>query len=162
MPSPALRLRLLRSVLTVLREWTLSALAQRMGTSATSASLILGGVLTSEQTASINQGIKDKIISAATRYMTKVRRLALSQGHTEPVYRDFKELEDTLQLAFDLLDVHGCGFLDKDQCARLFEELNEYRTLPKISKEAYDCIFYELDDSHDFKINKMYSMPWRI
>lgn len=63
--------------------------------------------------------------------------------------------EDTLQLAFDLLDVHGCGFLDKDQCAELFEELNKYRSLPKISKEDYDCIFYELDDSHDFKINKV-------
>lgn len=96
LPSPALRLRLLRSVLTVLREWTLAALAQRMGTSASGASLILGGVLTSEQTASINQGIKDKIISAATRYMTDVRRLALSQGLTEPVYRGFKELEEML------------------------------------------------------------------
>lgn len=63
--------------------------------------------------------------------------------------------KDTLQTAFDLLDVHGCGFLDKGECAQLFEELNKYRTLPNISKEDYDCIFYELDDSHDFKINKV-------
>ena len=56
LPSPALRLRLPRSVLSVLREWILSTPAQRMGTSATGASLILRGVLTSEQTASINQG----------------------------------------------------------------------------------------------------------
>eukprot|EP01018_Ginkgo_biloba_P001309 Gb_24664 [translate_table: standard] len=96
LPSPALRVRLLRSVLTVLREWTISALAHRMGTSASGASLILGGMLTSEQTASINQGIKDKITSAANRYMTEVRRLALPQGLTEPVYRGFKELEEML------------------------------------------------------------------
>nr|ATG70803.1 ATCCH1 fatty acid oxygenation upregulated 2 [Juniperus scopulorum] len=60
----------------------------------------------------------------------------------------------TLETAFTLLDENKCGFLDKDQCAELFQALNMYRTLPKISKEDFDCIFYELDDSHDFKINK--------
>ncbi|KAH9330238.1 hypothetical protein KI387_002346, partial [Taxus chinensis] len=60
----------------------------------------------------------------------------------------------TLQTAFTLLDVNGRGFLDKEQCAQLFEALNKYRTLPNISKEDFDSIFFELDDSHDFQINE--------
>lgn len=47
-PQPlSLKLRLLRSVLTVLREWAMSVYAQRMGTS--------------------KQGVRDKITSAANR-----------------------------------------------------------------------------------------------
>ncbi|KAL2937768.1 Two pore calcium channel protein 1 [Bienertia sinuspersici] len=49
--------------------------------------------------------------------------------------------------------LQNVGYLNKDQCLRLFEELNKYRTLPKISKEDFELIFDELDDSHDFKIN---------
>lgn len=45
--SLGLKLRLLRSVLTVLREWAMSVYAQRMGTS--------------------KQGVRDKITSAANR-----------------------------------------------------------------------------------------------
>ncbi|EPS65461.1 hypothetical protein M569_09313, partial [Genlisea aurea] len=45
------------------------------------------------------------------------------------------------------------GYINKDQCIRLLEELNKYRTLPKISREDFELIFYELDDSHDVKIN---------
>ncbi|XP_057455509.1 two pore calcium channel protein 1 [Lotus japonicus] len=56
--------------------------------------------------------------------------------------------------AFDLLDTHNAGLLNKDQCIRLFEELNKYRTLPNISREEFELIFDELDDSHDVKINK--------
>jgi hypothetical protein len=67
LPSPNLRLRLLRSVLVVIREWAMSVFAQRMGTSAAGASLILGGSFSVEQTAVINQGIRDKITSAANR-----------------------------------------------------------------------------------------------
>lgn len=67
LPSPKLRLRLLRSVLVVLREWAMSVFAQRIGTSATGASLILGGTFSLEQTAVINQGVRDKITSAANR-----------------------------------------------------------------------------------------------
>lgn len=67
LPSPNLRLRLLRSVLVVLREWAMSLFAQRMGTSATGASLILGGTFSLEQTSGINQGVRDKISSAANR-----------------------------------------------------------------------------------------------
>ncbi|KAM7254750.1 hypothetical protein ACFE04_019991 [Oxalis oulophora] len=95
-PSPSLRLRLLRSVLVVLREWAMAALAQKMGTSAVGASLILGGTFSLEQTNVMNKGIRDKITSAANRFMTEVRRLALPQSRTEPVYRGFRELEESL------------------------------------------------------------------
>ncbi|KAB1205824.1 hypothetical protein CJ030_MR7G027991 [Morella rubra] len=100
LPSPKLRLRLLRSVLVVLREWAMSVFAQRIGTSATGASLILGGTFSLEQTAVINQGVRDKITSAANRYMTEVRRLALPQSQTEAVYRGFRELEESLISSF--------------------------------------------------------------
>ncbi|KAK2370612.1 two pore calcium channel protein [Trifolium repens] len=59
-----------------------------------------------------------------------------------------------LEKAFNLLDTHSVGYLKKDQCIRLFEEVNKYRTLPKISNEEFELIFDELDDTHDVKINK--------
>ncbi|KAF7808616.1 nuclear pore complex protein NUP155 [Senna tora] len=95
LPSPNLRLRMLRSVLVVLREWAMSVVAQRIGTSPTGASLILSGGFSLERTV-VNQGARDKIASAANRYMTEVRRLALPQSQTEAVYRGFKELEESL------------------------------------------------------------------
>ncbi|KAE8686509.1 Two pore calcium channel protein 1 [Hibiscus syriacus] len=55
--------------------------------------------------------------------------------------------------AFDLIDDYNVGFLNKEQCIHLFEELNNYRSLPKISREEFELIFDELDDSRDFKIN---------
>ncbi|KAI3718455.1 hypothetical protein L6452_19327 [Arctium lappa] len=55
--------------------------------------------------------------------------------------------------AFDLIDDNAVGTLDKEQCIQLFEELNKYRTLPKISKDDFELIFDALDDSRDFKIN---------
>ncbi|KAK4784011.1 hypothetical protein SAY86_018379 [Trapa natans] len=58
-----------------------------------------------------------------------------------------------LAKAFNLIDQENAGFLNKKQCIFLFEELNKYRTLPKISREEFEFIFDELDDSHDFKIN---------
>ncbi|KAL3631549.1 mitochondrial thiamine pyrophosphate transporter [Castilleja foliolosa] len=58
-----------------------------------------------------------------------------------------------LKKAFNLIDNENLGHLNKDQCIRLFEELNKYRTLPKISREDFELIFDELDDSHDVKIN---------
>ncbi|XP_022733067.1 nuclear pore complex protein NUP155-like isoform X2 [Durio zibethinus] len=100
LPSPTLRLRLLRSVLVVLREWAMSVFAQRMGTSATDASLILGGAFSPEQTTVLNRGIRDKITSAANRYMTELRRLALPQDRTEAVYRGLRELEESLVSPF--------------------------------------------------------------
>ncbi|XP_058181474.1 nuclear pore complex protein NUP155 isoform X1 [Rhododendron vialii] len=102
LPSPNLRLRLLRSVLVVLHEWAMSVFAQRMNTSTTGASLILGGTFSVDQTIIFSQGIRDKIISAANRYMTEVRRLALPQNHTEAVYRGFRELEESLLTPFSL------------------------------------------------------------
>ncbi|GAB4828698.1 hypothetical protein Ancab_018363 [Ancistrocladus abbreviatus] len=98
--SPTLRLRLLRSVLTLLREWAMSVLAQRIGTSSAGASLIIGGTFSLDQTAVINQGIRDKITSAANRYMTEVKRLPLPQSQTEAVYRGFRELEESLLSPF--------------------------------------------------------------
>ncbi|XP_031474230.1 two pore calcium channel protein 1A [Nymphaea colorata] len=58
-----------------------------------------------------------------------------------------------LSLAFKLIDDQKRGFIDKDQCIHLLEELTKYRTLPRISREDFEYIFYELDDSGDFKIN---------
>lgn len=55
--------------------------------------------------------------------------------------------------AFRLIDSNNRVYLDKEQCMRLFEELNKYRTLPKISKEDFGLIFDELDDSGDFEID---------
>ncbi|KAE8719630.1 NUP155 protein [Hibiscus syriacus] len=63
--SSNLRLHLLRSVQVVLREWAMSVFAQRMGTTAVGASLILGGTFSPEQTMVLNQGVRDKITSAA-------------------------------------------------------------------------------------------------
>ncbi|XP_042433296.1 two pore calcium channel protein 1 [Zingiber officinale] len=59
--------------------------------------------------------------------------------------------KNILEKAFNLINVSG--YLNKQQCSHLFEELNEYRSLPKISKEDFELIFEELDDSGDFKIN---------
>ncbi|XP_021899922.1 two pore calcium channel protein 1 [Carica papaya] len=59
----------------------------------------------------------------------------------------------TLEKAFNVIDIHNAGYINKEQCLHLFEELAKYRTLPKISKEEFGLIFDELDDSHDFKIN---------
>lgn len=58
-----------------------------------------------------------------------------------------------LEKAFNIIDKQNVGFLNKDQCICLFEELNKYRTLPNMSREEFELIFDELDDSHDFKIN---------
>ncbi|CAA0819904.1 Two pore calcium channel protein 1 [Striga hermonthica] len=65
-----------------------------------------------------------------------------------------------LKKAFNLIDNQNLGFLDKDQCIRLFEELNKYRTLPKISREDFELIFYELDDSHDVKVASSTPFPF--
>ncbi|KAK1262980.1 hypothetical protein QJS04_geneDACA012013 [Acorus gramineus] len=93
-PSPSLRLRLLRSVLVILREWAMSELAHKMGTTGAGASLVLGGTLT--QRAVINQGVRDKMAKAVNRYMTEVHRLSLPQSQTDDVYQGFKELEEKL------------------------------------------------------------------
>ncbi|KAI3696314.1 hypothetical protein L1987_79326 [Smallanthus sonchifolius] len=98
--SPTLKLRLLRVVLVVLGEWAGSISARRMGSSPIGASLVLRGTLSLDQRTAINHGIRDKITSAANRYMTEVRRLALLQSQTEAVYRGFKDLEASLLTSF--------------------------------------------------------------
>ncbi|KAJ0717945.1 putative nucleoporin, nucleoporin, nucleoporin, subdomain 1 [Helianthus annuus] len=94
--SPTLKLRLLRSVLVVLREWAVSTSARGMGSSPIGTSLILRGTFSMDQRTAISHGVRDKIASAANRYMTEVRRLALPQSQTDAVYRGFKELEESL------------------------------------------------------------------
>ncbi|KAF3572134.1 hypothetical protein F2Q69_00063350 [Brassica cretica] len=108
-PSPNLRIRLLRSVLVVLLEWAMSVLSDRMGRSPTRSSLmILGGSFAHENKAVRNQGVRDKIANAANRqvslchlkYMTEVRRLTLPPTKTESVYAGFKELDESLITPF--------------------------------------------------------------
>ncbi|KAL9994557.1 putative nucleoporin, nucleoporin, nucleoporin, subdomain 1 [Helianthus debilis subsp. tardiflorus] len=94
--SPTLKLRLLRSVLVVLREWAVSTSARGLGSSPIGTSLILRGTFSMDQRTAISHGVRDKIASAANRYMTEVRRLALPQSQTDAVYRGFKELEESL------------------------------------------------------------------
>ncbi|KAJ1284774.1 hypothetical protein BS78_03G230800 [Paspalum vaginatum] len=57
-----------------------------------------------------------------------------------------------LQKAFDLIDTNGQGYLNKEQCISLLDELNKYRSLPKTSREDFELIFAELDRSGDFKV----------
>ncbi|KAI0494950.1 hypothetical protein KFK09_025096 [Dendrobium nobile] len=95
-PSQNLRLRLLRSVLVVLREWVMLVLADKPGTTTTGASFMFGGASALEKTSILQKGIRDKIASATNRYMTEVRRLALPQSQIEPIYQGFKELEEKL------------------------------------------------------------------
>ncbi|KAL8150748.1 hypothetical protein V2J09_020556 [Rumex salicifolius] len=94
--SSVLRLRLLHSVLVVLREWALSIFAQRMGTSAIGASLMLAGTFSLEQASFVNQGVRDRVTSAANRYMTEVKRLPLPESEKNAVYRGFRDLEESL------------------------------------------------------------------
>lgn len=95
-PSLNLKLRLLRSVLVILREWGMSVIAHKLGTTTAGASFFLDGTFSLNQTGSSNQGVRDKIISLANRYMTEVRRLNLPQNQTENVYRGFRDLEEKL------------------------------------------------------------------
>ncbi|CAN6307475.1 unnamed protein product [Urochloa humidicola] len=96
MPSLNLKLRLLRSVLAILREWGMSVIAHRLGTANAAASFFFDGTFSLNQTGTANQGAGDKIISLANRYMTEVRRLNLPHNQTENVYRGFRELEEKL------------------------------------------------------------------
>ncbi|WVZ69278.1 hypothetical protein U9M48_018091 [Paspalum notatum var. saurae] len=60
--------------------------------------------------------------------------------------------KNILQKAFDLIDTNGQGYLNKEQCISLLDELNKYRSLPKTSREDFELIFAELDRSGDFKV----------
>eukprot|EP00246_Nothoceros_aenigmaticus_P009159 TRINITY_DN244_c0_g1_i3.p1 TRINITY_DN244_c0_g1~~TRINITY_DN244_c0_g1_i3.p1 ORF type:complete len:509 (-),score=73.26 TRINITY_DN244_c0_g1_i3:978-2504(-) len=65
-----------------------------------------------------------------------------------------KKRVEILDKAFDLLDTQKKGFLDVGQCAKLIHQLNSYRTLPNVAEEDMLNVFYALDDSGDFKINR--------
>ncbi|XBH86278.1 hypothetical protein VPH35_073977 [Triticum aestivum] len=95
-PSLNLKLRLLRSVLAILREWGMSVIAHKLGTTTAGASFFLDGTFSLNQTGSLQKGVRDKIISLANRYMTEVRRLNLPQSQTDNVYRGFRDLEEKL------------------------------------------------------------------
>ncbi|KAI3942645.1 hypothetical protein MKW98_014232 [Papaver atlanticum] len=58
-----------------------------------------------------------------------------------------------LTKAFNLIDTYMESMITKGQLSRLIEELNKFRSLPKIENEEVDHIFKELDDSQDLKIN---------
>ncbi|CAM0882103.1 unnamed protein product [Alopecurus aequalis] len=73
------------------------------------------------------------------------------------IYDSFKEQVDSirksiLQKAFGLIDTAGQGYLNREQCISLLNELNKYRSLPKTSREDFEFIFSELDRSGDFKV----------
>ncbi|RID57646.1 hypothetical protein BRARA_F01007 [Brassica rapa] len=78
----------------------MSVLSDRMGSSPARSSLILGGSFAHENKAVVNQGARDKIASAANRYMTEVRRLTLPPTMTESVYAGFKKLDESLLSPF--------------------------------------------------------------
>ncbi|CAH8252845.1 unnamed protein product [Arabidopsis lyrata] len=110
-PPPNPRILLIHSVIVVLREWAMSVLSDRMGSSPTRSSLILGGSFVLENKAALNQGARDKIANAGNkqvclchfgsiRYMTEVRRLARPPNKTENVYAGFKELDESLSSPF--------------------------------------------------------------
>jgi two pore calcium channel protein len=60
--------------------------------------------------------------------------------------------KNILQKAFGLIDTAGQGYLNREQCISLLNELNKYRSLPKTSREDFELIFTELDRSGDFKV----------
>ncbi|KAL3691956.1 hypothetical protein R1sor_005607 [Riccia sorocarpa] len=95
LPSPPLRLQMLRSVQYVMREWAQQVLTEQNG-STLGGNLLIGGSVSPRQTGSLNRGVKDKLCTAANRYMTEVRRLAMPQSQLESVSRGFQELEEML------------------------------------------------------------------
>lgn len=67
MSSLNLKLRLLRSVLAILREWGMSVIAHRVGTASTGAPFFYDGTFSLNKTGTANQSVRDKIISLANR-----------------------------------------------------------------------------------------------
>lgn len=63
LPKPSLRLRILRSVLTVMREWANTVLSTRMGSGVSGGFLLFGGA----ELGLGNQGMRDKLASTANR-----------------------------------------------------------------------------------------------
>ncbi|CAM0882105.1 unnamed protein product [Alopecurus aequalis] len=57
-----------------------------------------------------------------------------------------------LAVIYDSFKEQGQGYLNREQCISLLNELNKYRSLPKTSREDFEFIFSELDRSGDFKV----------
>ncbi|XP_040370436.1 two pore calcium channel protein 1B isoform X2 [Rosa chinensis] len=90
-------------------------------------------------------------------FVTNLILAVVYDSFKSQLVKQVSEMDQTrktiLKKAFHLIEKDNAGYINKDQCIRLFEELNKYRTLPKISREEFELIFDELDDSGDFKIN---------
>ncbi|XP_042971938.1 two pore calcium channel protein 1A-like isoform X1 [Carya illinoinensis] len=90
-------------------------------------------------------------------FVTSLILAVVYDSFKSQLVKQVSEMDSTrrrvLGKAFNLIDKHNRGFIDKEQCVQLFQELNKYRTLPNISAEEFELIFDELDDSQDFKIN---------
>lgn len=63
LPKPSLRLRILRSVLTVMREWANTVLSSRMGSGVSGGFVLFGGA----EVGVSNQGMRDKLATTANR-----------------------------------------------------------------------------------------------
>ncbi|KAM1413183.1 hypothetical protein ACFXTO_025812 [Malus domestica] len=90
-------------------------------------------------------------------FVTNLILAVVYDSFKNQLVKQVSEMDQTrkaiLKKAFNLLDKDNVGYLNKDECIQLFEELNKYRTLPKMTREEFQLIFDELDDSGDFKIN---------
>ncbi|XP_040370437.1 two pore calcium channel protein 1B isoform X3 [Rosa chinensis] len=90
-------------------------------------------------------------------FVTNLILAVVYDSFKSQLVKQVSEMDQTrktiLEKAFNLIEQDNAGYINKDQCIRLFEELNKYRTLPKISREEFELIFDELDDSGDIKIN---------
>ncbi|KAJ0986103.1 hypothetical protein J5N97_004459 [Dioscorea zingiberensis] len=96
-------------------------------------------------------------VLVAVYFLTNLILAVVYDGFKSELAKQVSEMDSmrrrVLEKAFSLIDIHKQGHLNKEQCIHLFEELNKYRSLPKTSREDFELIFDELDDSGDFKIN---------
>ncbi|KAB2604397.1 two pore calcium channel protein 1-like [Pyrus ussuriensis x Pyrus communis] len=90
-------------------------------------------------------------------FVTNLILAVVYDSFKNQLVKQVSEMDQTrkaiLKKAFNLLDKDNVGYLNKDECIQLFEELNKYRTLPKMTREEFQLIFDELDDSGDFKLD---------
>ncbi|KAG6548318.1 hypothetical protein Mapa_010184 [Marchantia paleacea] len=96
LPSPPMRLQMLRSVLYVMREWARQVLSEQGGSALGGSLHTIGGNMSPGDSGVLNRGVKDKLCTAANRYMTEVRRLAMPQAQVANVSRGFQDLEEML------------------------------------------------------------------
>ncbi|XP_039117349.1 two pore calcium channel protein 1 [Dioscorea cayenensis subsp. rotundata] len=96
-------------------------------------------------------------VLVAVYFLTNLILAVVYDSFKSELAKQVIEMDSTrrriLEKAFNLIDIHRNGHLNKEQCVHLFEELNKYRSLPKTKSEDFELVFDELDDSGDFKIN---------